>query len=64
LPHAITRTGLRASLDPLATWTPRTRAAANRRLIAVMRRDVAAGEGLNQRGGGPRPPPPGHQAAR
>jgi hypothetical protein len=41
---AMTRAEIRASLDLLSTWTLETKAAANRRVIAVMRQRLAAGE--------------------
>jgi hypothetical protein len=41
---AITRAEMRAGLDLLPTWVLETKAAANRRLIAVMRQRLAAGE--------------------
>jgi hypothetical protein len=40
----VTRAQLRAQLDLLATWTLEQKAAANRRVIAVMRQHLAAGE--------------------
>jgi hypothetical protein len=41
---AMTRAEMRASLNLLSTWTLETKAAANRRVIAVMRQRLAAGE--------------------
>jgi hypothetical protein len=41
---AVTRAELRASLNLLPTWVLETKAAANRRVIAAMRRRLAAGE--------------------
>jgi hypothetical protein len=40
---AMTRAEMRAGLDLLPTWVLETKAAANRRVIAVMRRRLAAG---------------------
>jgi hypothetical protein len=41
---AMTRAEMRAGLDLLPTWVLETKAAANRRVIAVMRQRLAAGE--------------------
>jgi len=41
---AMTRAEMRASLDLMPTWVLETKAAANRRVIAVMRQRLAAGE--------------------
>jgi hypothetical protein len=40
----MTRTELRAGLDLLPTWALEQKAAANRQVIAVMRKRLAAGE--------------------
>ena len=40
----MTRAHMRAGLDLLPTWALEQKAAANRRLIAVMRQRLAAGE--------------------
>jgi hypothetical protein len=41
---AMTRAEMRASLDLLPTWTLETKVAANRRVIALSRQRLAAGE--------------------
>jgi hypothetical protein len=41
---AMTRAEIRAGLDLLPTWTLQQKAAANRRVVAVMRQRLAAGE--------------------
>jgi hypothetical protein len=43
---AMTRAEMRASLELLPTWVLEQRAAANRQVIAVMRKRIAAGEAV------------------
>ena len=49
---AMTRAEMRVGLDLLPTWVLETKAAANRRVIAVMRQRLAAGEDVSGAGAG------------